>query len=145
MSPAADLIARFEGCRLTSYQDQAGVWTVGYGCTGPGIGPGTTWPQDRADAELEGRAARVQHVIQAMCPGVHSDARMAALCSLAYNIGLGAFEHSTVRRELNLGHVLAAADAFLMWDEVGGEFNKGLAFRRKAERAVFLSDFPGVS
>lgn len=27
------LIKRFEGCRLTAYQDSVGVWTIGYGHT----------------------------------------------------------------------------------------------------------------
>jgi len=32
----------FEGLRLTAYQDCAGVWTIGYGHTGPGVLPGQT-------------------------------------------------------------------------------------------------------
>ena len=28
-----NLIKRFEGCRLTAYQDAVGVWTIGYGTT----------------------------------------------------------------------------------------------------------------
>lgn len=140
MSTATDVIAGFESCRLKAYQDQGGVWTIGYGCTGPGIGPGTTWTQDQADTELAGRVARVQHVLQAMCPAPRSDNETAALCSLAYNIGLTAFERSTVRRELNVGHLIAAADAFLLWNKVDGQVNQGLVNRRKAERALFLSD-----
>mgnify|MGYP001040850406 CR=1 FL=1 len=27
------LIKRFEGCRLTDYQDSIGIWTIGYGHT----------------------------------------------------------------------------------------------------------------
>lgn len=26
-----ELIKRFEGCRLTAYQDSGGVWMIGYG------------------------------------------------------------------------------------------------------------------
>lgn len=142
MSPA-DLVKQFEGCRLQAYQDQAGVWTVGYGCTGPDIGAGTFWTQDKADAELASRVARVQHVVQAMCPAPRADNQMAALCSLAYNIGLTAFERSTVRRELNNGHLLAAADAFLLWNKADGQVNQGLVNRRTQERALFLTDVAG--
>ena len=28
-----NLIKKFEGCRLTAYQDTVGVWTIGYGTT----------------------------------------------------------------------------------------------------------------
>ena len=31
---ARALLKRLEGCRLVSYQDQAGIWTIGYGHTG---------------------------------------------------------------------------------------------------------------
>ena len=28
-----DLVKEFEGCRLTAYRDEVGVWTIGYGIT----------------------------------------------------------------------------------------------------------------
>ena len=28
-----DLIKKFEGCHLTAYRDEVGVWTIGYGVT----------------------------------------------------------------------------------------------------------------
>jgi len=31
------LTEQFEGCKLTAYQDQVGVWTIGYGHTGPEV------------------------------------------------------------------------------------------------------------
>jgi lysozyme len=30
-----DLIKQFEGCVLQSYRDLRGIWTIGYGHTGP--------------------------------------------------------------------------------------------------------------
>jgi len=47
-----DFIKSFEGLRLTSYQDQAGIWTVGYGSTGPEIGPELTISREAAEELL---------------------------------------------------------------------------------------------
>ena len=35
-----ELIKRFEGLELEAYQDIAGIWTIGYGHTGPDVEPG---------------------------------------------------------------------------------------------------------
>ena len=35
-----DLIKRFKGLRLTAYRCPVGVWTIGYGSTGPHVRPG---------------------------------------------------------------------------------------------------------
>lgn len=43
------LTKNFEGCRLSAYADQGGVWTVGYGHTGPGVHAGLTITQDQAN------------------------------------------------------------------------------------------------
>jgi lysozyme len=142
MSLAADLIRRFEGCRLHAYPDPAtgaAPWTVGYGCTGPGIGPGTVWTQEQAEEALEHRLAAVQSVIASLLKVPVSESQFAALCSFAWNIGTAAFGTSTVLRELNLGNYQAAADAFRNWERAGGKPHF-LHNRREAERAIFLRE-----
>jgi lysozyme len=67
----------------------------------------------------------------------------AAMLSLTYNIGTGAFGSSSVLRKFNTGDTAGAADAFLMWDKgtVDGQLVviQGLLNRRQAERTVFLT------
>lgn len=46
------LIKRFEGCRLKSYQDSVGVWTIGYGHT-TGVVKGQNITQAQADTYLK--------------------------------------------------------------------------------------------
>ena len=46
-----NLTERFEGCRLESYQDSGGVWTIGYGHT-MNVGPGMTCTQQQAEMWL---------------------------------------------------------------------------------------------
>ncbi len=48
-----NLVKRFEGLRLTAYQDSVGVWTIGYGHTGPDVHPGMTITEEQADELLE--------------------------------------------------------------------------------------------
>jgi len=47
------LLKDFEKCRLQSYQDSGGVWTVGWGHTGPEVTQGMTYTQQQADAQLQ--------------------------------------------------------------------------------------------
>src|SRR5688572_9540626 len=62
------LIKRFEGCarvradgQVEAYPDPGtggAPWTIGWGATGPGIGPCTTWTQAQCDARLAADLAR---------------------------------------------------------------------------------------
>ena len=47
-----DLIKQFEGFRSTSYECQAGVWTIGYGTTGPDIKANQTITAEEAEQLL---------------------------------------------------------------------------------------------
>jgi lysozyme len=42
-------------------------------------------------------------------------------------------------RDLNAGHVTAAADQFEVWDKAGGKVVAGLLRRRKAEERLFVN------
>ena len=63
-----------------------------------------------------------------------------ALTSLAYNIGTGAFQRSTLLRRLNAGDHAGAAEQFGVWVRSGGADSPGLIARRAAERRLF--EFP---
>jgi lysozyme len=58
---------------------------------------------------------------------------------LAFNIGSGNFQRSTIRQRILREEWEGAADAFLMWSKAGGKVLPGLVRRRKAEIALFLS------
>ena len=139
-----DLIKRFEGCKLTAYQDIVGIWTIGYGTTamaGLGIEPakGMTITHERAEDLLRQGVEKFATTVDAMITTkVNQNERGACVC-LAYNIGPNAFAKSTVLRELNVGHKDKAAAAFRMWNKAGGEVIKGLVNRREAEIKLFLT------
>lgn len=136
---ALNLVRRFEGCRLRSYQDVVGIWTIGWGET-LDVAEGMVWSQQQADTALERRVAQFLLGVLKRCPPLHlaPPQRTAACVSLAYNIGLGAFGASSVCRNTIRQDYLGAADSFLLWDKAGGRKVTGLTRRREAERAVYL-------
>lgn len=61
-----------------------------------------------------------------------------ALVSLTYNIGPGAFKHSTLLKLLNQGDYAGASQQFDVWIKAGGQTVQGLVNRRAVEKAYFL-------
>ena len=62
----------------------------------------------------------------------------ACVC-ITYNIGLGAFQRSTIRQRILRDEPLdKVAEGFMMWTKGGGKELPGLVRRRKAEIALFM-------
>ena len=138
-----NLIKSFEGCKLTAYQDVAGIWTIGYGHT-RGVTAGMVFTQQQADQaladDLLSTETSVDRAVQAVTT---TDNRFAAMVSLTYNIGSGNFASSTVLREHLAGNTQAAAAAFLLWNKatINGVLQvvAGLTRRRPDEQALYLT------
>lgn len=132
-----------EQCRLRAYPDPGSggaPWTIGWGATGPDIHPGLVWTQAQADARL---VLNLNHLAAQMvlaCGATPTNGnQFGALCSLAYNIGFGAFLGSSVLRFHHAGAHHEAAAAFAAWDKAGGRVLTGLVRRRAAEAALYLT------
>lgn len=139
----ASFIARWEAFRWSAYQDIAGVWTIGFGHTGPDVFPGLTITLEEARELMKADAQEKIDAINRMVRAPLTQNQGDALTSLVYNIGEGNFAGSTTLRELNRGNFQAAADAIELWNKatIDGEltFVQGLANRRAAEKRLFLS------
>lgn len=129
------LVRRFEGCRLVPYLCPAGIWTCGWGSTGPDVFPGRTWTQGYADARLARDAQRFTLGALALCPGLEGD-RLCAIADFAYNLGLGRLKQSTLRRCLISEDYDAAKRELGKWVRGGGKKLPGLVLRREAEAAL---------
>jgi lysozyme len=128
---------QFEGCRLVAYQDQVGVWTIGYGHTGSGVASGLTITQDQAiDLLTSDVAASAAYVNAAVTVELQQN-EFDALVDFVFNLGRGAFAGSTLLKNLNAGQFDAAATQFDLWDHAGGQVVAGLLRRRQAEQAMF--------
>lgn len=132
------LIKEFEGCELKAYLCPAGVPTIGYGHT-RSAKLGQTISQADADALLREDLADSEDAVDQLVTAPISDDQFSALVSFVFNVGMGAFERSTLLSMLNAN---AGADTvaaqFLRWNKANGEELPGLTRRRHAERALFL-------
>lgn len=134
---ALRLIRAFEGCRLKAYQDIIGIWTICFGST-KGVGPGMAMSQTACDLLLAREAGGFMLRVLQLCPELASDPhRLAAVTSFAYNLGLGAFKASTLRRKCRGKQWRAAAAEFPKWNKAGGRPVRGLTIRRALERKTF--------
>jgi GH24 family phage-related lysozyme (muramidase) len=136
----ADLIAGFEGFVPHPYRDSIGKWTIGFGST-KGVGPNTpnvTREQALARMMLEVDATYGKAVSDLGLP--LNQNQFDALVSFVYNVGPGGIGPSTtVGKALRDHRWRDAADGLLAWDKAGGRVLPGLARRRAAERALFLT------
>jgi lysozyme len=142
------LIRQFEGCArlrpdgmVEAYPDPGTggePWTIGWGATGPGIGPGTVWTQQQCDARLESDVARhARDVAIALGDAPTTQAQFDALVSFHYNTG--AIARSTLLRRHLAGDYRAAAEEFARWNRAGGRVLEGLVRRRAAEAHLYRS------
>jgi len=133
------LIKSFEKLRLVAYQDEAGVWTIGWGHTGPEVRQGLVWTQAQADAQLEiDIRGAVLGVIKSLDIALGQNA-FDALVTFTFNVGVAAEAHSTLLRLVNAGRRDAAAAEFGKWIHSGGHISNGLVARREAERRLFVT------
>ena len=132
------LTEQFEGCRLVAYPDIKGVWTIGYGHT-RGVSYGDVITQEQADTYL---MADIQVAVAHVNAGVKvplTQNEFDALVDFLFNVGGGAFDSSTMLRQLNAGNYQSAADQFVVWDHAGGKVIADLLRRREVEKQDFIS------
>lgn len=147
LTPCLAIVKEFEGCKLEAYPDPGTggePWTIGWGSTGPGIGPGTVWTQEQADEALLKDVREFHHGVLTVLPMAveWSGNRQAALTSFAYNIGIGALQESTLRKRLISGDdpVQVVREELPRWIDKGMPSEPGLRRRRAAEVALFCGD-----
>lgn len=136
-----DLIKQFEGLRLKAYQDAVGVWTIGWGTTlypdGKKVQPGDKCTQEQAEnylrTDLNRRAAAVGQIMV-------NQNQFDAILSFCYNLGIGAWNKSTLRKKIKNNPCDPAIETeFMKWVNAGGRRLNGLVKRRQAESDLYFS------
>jgi lysozyme len=135
-----NLIKESEGCKLKAYEDCVGVVTIGWGQT-KGIKEGMVWTQQQADEDLIKTALEVLNRAIKASP-ILADANMekqAAIADFIYNLGIGNYSSSTLKKKVDVGDWIAASSEIKKWDKAAGKVLKGLTIRRQKEAALLLS------
>lgn len=139
-----------EGLFLKAYKDTGGIWTIGYGSlynydANRRVKEGDQISEAKAIEWLRKEMARKITEIQKSIKVAITDNELNAIISLVYNIGITAFENSTLLKLLNSGASRSdVAAQFLRWnkdqDPKTGKLVevKGLTNRRNMERDLFL-------
>ena len=137
-SKGLNLIKHWEGYRSNAYKCPAGVWTIGYGHT-KGVYEGQKITSYEADIMLKEDLAVFEGAVSRFVKVNLTQGQFDALVSFAFNVGVSAFQNSTLLRLLNKGDYDGAAGQFQRWVKAGKQTLPGLVRRRESERKVFLS------
>jgi len=144
MTPSIEcdnLIKVSEGLRLEAYRDTGGVWTIGWGHTGPEVREGVRWRQAQADTALRDDVAHAWSAIKDHV-GPCTQGQCDAFTDFAFNLGPGALLGSTLLKLHKAGKFGAAAEQFVLWDhtKIDGRESEsgGLKKRRLAEAQMYL-------
>lgn len=127
------LIKKFEGLRTKAYICPAGVWTIGYGHTGPEVVPGLVWSQEQADAALKSDLVRFETKVNDWDTKYHwTQNEFDALVSFAYNLGTikQLVDYGNRTREEIISH-------WTLYCNAGGKKLPGLVRRREEEVKLF--------
>lgn len=136
-----DLIKQFEGLRLKAYKCPADVWTIGYGHTSaagnPAVKSGMTITEAQANRILASDLGQYEDAINNSVKVDLTQNQFDALVSFVYNVGIGAFQKSTLLKKLNAGQYDAVPGELMKWTKGGGKELPGLVRRRRAEAALW--------
>lgn len=132
---AEDLVKEFEGCKLTAYQDIAGVWTIGFGHTGKEVHAGLVWTQTQADEALTNDLLHASTLLSLYSPGL-ANGPLDALTDFVFNLGIGNYRTSTLCKYVNAQDWENVKAQLMVWDHSNGTIVPGLLRRREAEAAL---------
>ena len=134
-----ELIKRFDGFKAKPYLCSAGVWTIGYGHTN-GVTKDSR-PVSREDAEglLREDLMAVVDGLNRLVPESLTQEQFDSLCSFCYNLGVPAFQNSTLRKVIdrNQNDHARIRTEFMRWVYVKGRSSDGLIRRREEEADLY--------
>ncbi len=149
-----ELLVGWEGFRPDVYDDSAGLPTIGVGhlllqdelSCGHIVIAGTPVPYAtglcRADVQglLAQDLARYEAAVGNAVTVDLEQNQFDALVAFCFNVGIGAFLHSTLVKVLNEGSYPDVPDELRQWNKAGGQVVQGLVNRRENEIRLWLGE-----
>lgn len=153
--PGLELLKQWEGFKLKVYKDSAGLPTIGVGhlitkseqSSGQILigGVAVSYANGLTDQQaLDLLSQDVQPAQQAVNNGVKvqlNQDQFDALVSFTFNVGVGAFNGSTLLKVLNQGQYGQVPAQLQRWNKAGGKVVQGLVNRRANEIKLWNGQF----
>lgn len=142
---AKEMMREHEGFRSEAYLCPAGVATLGFGSTfyenGQPVRMGHTIDRYRAERLFSYHIDQFSKgVIRLLGGKVLNENQFSALVSFSYNVGLSAFQRSTLRRKvLSNPNDPSIRTEFSRWTRAGGRVLAGLVKRRQDEADLYFT------
>lgn len=131
------LIKKYEGLRLKAYKCPADVWTIGYGHT-RGVTEGMIITEKIANTLLKEDVRPIETELNGLNLNLRQG-QFDALVSFIFNLGIGAFNRSTLKKKILSGAPDTEIVAeFKKWNKAGGKVLQGLVKRRAEEAATWM-------
>lgn len=132
------LIKDFEGLRLQSYKDPAGIWTIGYGHT-KGVRKDQTITQDQATAFLLEDLQTAEAAVNALGRNL-TQGEYDGLVSFTFNCGPKNLHQLVDGRTMDV-----IKEKILLYNKAGGTVLTGLMRRRRAELQLMTGTAPDAA
>ena len=99
-----------------------------------------TWTQQQADDDLIKTALAVLDRAIKYSPilATVNMEKQAAIADFIYNLGVGNYSKSTLKKQIDAGNWLAASSEIKKWNKAAGKELKGLTIRRAKEAELLL-------
>jgi len=134
-----NFIREVEGLEHNAYQDEGGVWTIGYGHT-RGVKEGDSISTHKANTYLNTDLIAFELQLQRLVRVELTQNQYTALLSFIYNIGATQFAKSTLLKYVNEKKFDLVPDELRRWNRVNGEVSLGLTRRREKEAILFANE-----
>ena len=132
-----EFIKRYQELSLEQYQDEEGLWVIGYGHLIRGHERfETAITPSQAEMLFQQDVADYQHLLHQCLQVPVSQRQFDALLSLAFSLGPETLQQSPILHSINQGQF---ADAVAGWQREGKR-RSSLAAERQAEAELFQAD-----